>query len=889
MLAVASLISCVDAECDVKNIKCYVDDSDRILGSKNVNSYDAESNEWCAQLCYDAKMPLAGTEDGYQCYCGKQLRHDAKEVDISQCNMPCRGYEAEKCGGSWRISIFNVSCHGTPVPPPPETPKMINPCVNMSSSFSKMPFCDPTLSIEKRVEDAISRMTLAEKINALGTGTNAIHSLGLESYNWWSEATHGISHGRFDKTTPYATNFAFPITTAMSFNRTLWWKTGSQIGREARAFMNAGNGYSTFWAPVINLAREPRWGRNIETPGEDPYLTGEYAAYFVQGFQDAPDDPYHIQASACCKHYVANSMESSTEVGVHHWRNEYDAYVPMQDLIDSYLLPFQVCVEKGRVSGLMCSYNAINGIPACANGWLLNTVARGEWEFDGYITSDCDADADVFNHHHYTATPEETVREVLHAGTDVDCGGFVQSHAQSALDKGVIKEVDIDERLRYLFKVRMRLSHFDPVGPLDRIKTDVLCSDYALALARDGTAQGTTLLKNAKSLLPLDASSIPSVAVIGPNSNLSEAIAGYYGPGPHSCGKKFWNMVDAVAQYVPNTTTAKGVPNVLSDDTSLIPAAVAMAKTVDTVVMAVGTDLSAAREGSDAKRITFSKGQVELINQVADAAKRPIVVVILTAVPLDISVFLNNRKIGAILHVGQPSVTTLGVGDVIFGQKVPAGRTIQTILPGSYADEISIFDMGMRPGPSPFPRPDCNETNASLCPHATNPGRTHRFYTGKTIIPFGFGLSYTTFKYTIIAAPQGPVSLEPVRTMLTHTANAGRIFPTAGFSSKPFVNYSINVTNTGNLDADDVVLGFLVPPNAGKDGIPLQTLFGFDRVHVKAGQTMIVWLYPTLLDFTVVNVDGQRTALAGEYTIRFGVVSTVEHGQGFTEHKVTMF
>ena len=140
----------------------------------------------------------------------------------------------------------------------------------------------------------------------------------------------------------------------MSFNRTLWQKTGEQIGKEARAMMNAGNGYSTFWAPVINLAREPRWGRNIETPGEDPYLSGEYAEWFVKGMEQSPDDPYHIQASACCKHYVANSMDGSDEVGVHHDRNHYDAKITQQDLLDSYMLPFQACVEKGKVSGLMC-------------------------------------------------------------------------------------------------------------------------------------------------------------------------------------------------------------------------------------------------------------------------------------------------------------------------------------------------------------------------------------------------------------------------------------------------------------------------------------------------------------------------------------------------------
>ena len=182
------------------------------------------------------------------------------------------------------------------------------------------------------------------------------------------------------------------------------------------------------------------------------------------------------------------------------------------------------------------------------------------------------------------------MRDVLRAGTDVDCGSFVQTYAQSALDKGLITEADVDRRLRMLFRVRMRLSHFDPPGPLDAIGTDVICSDYALALSRDGAAQGATLLKNENSTLPLLASSSSSwsVAVIGPNSNLSQAIAGYYGPS-HVCGNHFWNMVDAVQQYVPNTHYAPGVPDVLSNDQSLIPAAVALAAQVDRVVLVVGT------------------------------------------------------------------------------------------------------------------------------------------------------------------------------------------------------------------------------------------------------------------------------------------------------------
>lgn len=722
-------------------------------------------------------------------------------------------------------------------------------------------------------------MPLSEKIPALCTRKQgaAIPSLGLLGYNWWSESSTGVGSGRNTQTT----KFPFPITTGMSFNRSLWWAVGNQIGREARAMMNAGNGYSTFWAPVVNLAREPRWGRNIEVPGEDPILSGEYAVAFVKGMEAAPEDPYHLQASACCKHYVANEMEHATENGVTWTRHNISEPVSMQDLVDSYMLPFQACVEKGRVSGLMCSYNAINGVPACANDWLLQKVAREAWHFDGYITSDCDADDDVFNQHHFTATPEETVRVVLRAGTDVDCTSFVCKYAQSALDKGVITEADIDARLKMLFKVRMRLSHFDPVGPLQGIPTDVICSDYAQALSFDGTAQSAALIKNENATLPLSKATAGKVAVIGPNAILSQSNSGYYGPS-HPCGGKFWTLVDAIQQYAP-VETLLGVPSVLSGDTSGIPAAVAMAAAADTVVLAVGTDLTWAREEHDANSIRFTAAQSDLIEKVAQAAKKPVVVVTMTATPLDLTAVLSNPKVGSVLHLGQPSVSVLGVGDVIFGKKSPAGRTIQTVYPGSYADEVSIFDFNMRPGPSAYPRPDCGKP-AAQCPNGTNPGRTYRFYTGQAVVPFGFGLSYSTFKYTGLGGPQ-TVFLDKVHSLLESTRH-GFVPMTESEQAGPAINFAVNVTNTGDVDADDVVLGFVTPPNAGKNGVSLKALFGFERVHVKAGETVTVLLYPDYLTFTQVTKEGIRVAHEGPYVIEVGVRETAKYGMGFTEQTV---
>ena len=774
-----------------------------------------------------------------------------------------------------------------------------NPCLDSSSPQSSYPWCNHTLPIDERVADMLARMTLDEKIANLDTEAPEIKSLGLNGYNWWSEATHGISHVNFTETTPSATNFAFPITTAMSFNRSLWRATGAAISREARAFMNVGRAYSTYWAPVINLAREPRWGRNLESAGEDPLLSGEYAVAFVRGFERLDVEPRYLAASACCKHYVANSMEDSKVAGTHHTRYSADPNITDQDLVDSYLKPFQACVEKGRVSSLMCSYNAVNGVPTCANAWLLQTVARQSWGFDGYITSDCDAVANVVAPHHYAKTAEEAVAVTLRAGMDIDCSYFVGQHGMSAYKQGLIDDALIDARLAHLFKVRFRLQHFDPPGPLQDISIEEVCSESHASTAAEGLVQSAAMYKNDGGALPMNAAALRSVAVIGPNAKLAKAMAGYYGPAA-ACGGRFPAVYDAISSFLPhaNVTHAPGVPDVLSANTSMVPTAAALAASTDVAVLVLGTDLTVAMENRDAVNLTFSAGQLALVEAVADAAAKPVIVLTLTAVPLDLTPLLSNKKVGAILHLGQPSIQTMGVGDLLFGRRSPAGRAIQTVYPASYQHQISIFDFNMRPGPSRWPRPDspgpCNDPYvtpvlpSANCTLGTNPGRTYRFFTGRPVVPFGFGLSYTKWSYKLDASPE-TVDLSSLRQLLARSRERGatsfpRLEEDVGAAA-----FAVNVTNEGGVDADDVVLGFITPPGSGEHGLPLKTLFGFERVHVKAGQSVTVILYPPLTEFAPVTASGQRVALPGRYRVSFGVVEAAKHGMGYVSCDVMAY
>jgi beta-D-xylosidase 4 len=217
------------------------------------------------------------------------------------------------------------------------------------------------------------------------------------------------------------------------------------------------------------------------------------------------------------------------------------------------------------------------------------------------------------------------------------------------------------------------------------------------------------LLKNENEALPLSASDIKTAAVIGPNANLSKSIALYYGGNP--CFNEYWNAVDAVQSVIPHTTVEQGLPSVTSTDQSGFPAAIAAAKAADLVVLAIGQDGSIEHEGKDRTTIAIQDGQLALIEAITQAVDKPVIVLILTAGAVDVTPLLNNSKVGAILDVGQPSVTILGVADLLFGKVSPSGRMVQTTYPANFVNEVSMFDMGMRPGPS-------------VWPPFTNPGRT---------------------------------------------------------------------------------------------------------------------------------------------------------------------
>ncbi|HUX94899.1 MAG TPA: glycoside hydrolase family 3 C-terminal domain-containing protein [Bacteroidales bacterium] len=385
---------------------------------------------------------------------------------------------------------------------------------------SAFPFQDPTMSVEERVNDLVSRMTLQEKADQLLYTAPAIHRLGIPEYNWWNEALHGVARAG------YATVFPQSITIANSWDEGLMLSVANAISDEARAkyheFQRRGKRgiYQglTFWSPNINIFRDPRWGRGHETYGEDPYLTGRMGMQFVRGMQG--DDLKYLKTVATAKHYAIHSGPEST-------RHSFNAQVSEVDLRETYLPAFRTLVVDGGVWSVMGAYNQYKGMPCTANP-ILYGILRNEWGFKGYIVSDCWAVSDYWQFQKYTKDAAEAAALAVKAGTDLECG-VDYKHLMTAIERGLLMETDIDRAVKRVFEARFRLGMFDPENmvPYASIPFFVNCSDYNNGLARLAAQKSVVLLKNAGNILPLK-KDIKTIAVIGPNADNFESLIGNY-------------------------------------------------------------------------------------------------------------------------------------------------------------------------------------------------------------------------------------------------------------------------------------------------------------------------------------------------------------------------
>ena len=399
----------------------------------------------------------------------------------------------------------------------------------------KAAYLDPAQPVDRRVDDLVARMTLEEKASQLVNTTRAIPRLGVPEYNLWSEALHGVANNGI------ATVFPQAIGLAATFDPPLVKRMAEATALEARVKFNQANRAGragrifqglTFFSPNINIFRDPRWGRGQETYGEDPYLTGRLGVAFITGLQGS--DPDRPVATATAKHYAVHS-------GPEPLRHGFDAKVSLHDIEDTYLPAFRDAVVLGRVKSVMCVYNAINGVPGCANELLLDGTLRAAWKFDGFVTGDCDAVKDIETGHKYVKTAAEAGAAAIKAGLDNDCttaGFFARSASPDyqryvdAMKQGLLPEADVDVALKRMLRTRFQLGLFDPPDRVQaaQVPDSALDSPEHRQIALQLARESMVLLKN-DGLLPL-AKAPARIAVVGPLADSGRVLLGNYNGFP---------------------------------------------------------------------------------------------------------------------------------------------------------------------------------------------------------------------------------------------------------------------------------------------------------------------------------------------------------------------
>lgn len=414
------------------------------------------------------------------------------------------------------------------------------------------------LSFEKRAEDLVSRMTLDEKVSQLSNGAKAIERLGVPQYNWWNECLHGVA--RAGK----ATVFPQSIGLAATWDREQISRMADVTSTEARAKYNDFQAKGkrgiyqglTFWSPNINIFRDPRWGRGMETYGEDPYLTGEIGTRFIQGLQG--NDPRYFKVIATSKHYAVHSGPESQ-------RHTFNAVVSERDFRDTYFPAFKKTIEEGKAYSVMCAYNAYMGQPCCGSDPLLEDILRNELGFKGYVVSDCGAIRDFYSGHKVVETKPEAAAMAVLAGTDLNCGGVYPSLV-TAVKEGLVSEADIDVSVKRLMLARMKLGMFDPPEdvPWSDLKPEVVSCSKHNRVALETARKSMVLLKNEDNALPLS-KELKKIAVLGPNAEDIEVMCGNYNGTPFEPVTPLQGIIDkmegsATVKYARGCPHAEGLP-----------------------------------------------------------------------------------------------------------------------------------------------------------------------------------------------------------------------------------------------------------------------------------------------------------------------------------------
>jgi beta-glucosidase len=688
-------------------------------------------------------------------------------------------------------------------------------------------YLDPSQPVDARVNDLVGRMTLEEKASQLVNQARAIPRLQVPAYDWWSEALHGVA--RAGK----ATVFPEPIGLAATFDDSLIHEMAIATGTEARAkhdqAVKAGRRdiYEglDFWSPNINIFRDPRWGRGQETYGEDPFLTGRMGVAFITGMQG--DDPKYFRVIATAKHFAVHSGPETT-------RHTVDVQVSKHDEEDTYLPAFRAAITEGKAGSVMCAYNRVNGQPACASTFLLQDTLRGAWKFNGYVVSDCDAVTDIHLGHHFAKSRPEAAAVAIKTGMDNECADYITIVKDvhdyqpfiDAVKQGFLSEADIDVTLKRLFTARMRLGMFDPPSAVPYANTPESEIDSAphRSLALKTAQESMVLLKN-DGVLPF-ASGVKKILVVGPLADSTEVLYGNYNGTPSHAVSVLEGLHNqfpgAQVSYQPGTSFLSEKP--LAGD--LLGAAVSAAREADVVVAVTGITSKLEGEEMDVDVPGFKGGDRTSLNLPAEeeallgalkGAGKPLVVVLMNGSALAVN--WANDHANAILeawYAGEEGGTA--IAQTLAGANNPAGRLPVTFYKG--IEQLPEFD-------------DYAMKN-----------RTYRYFSGKPLYPFGYGLSYTKFEYSGVK-------------LSSPELDAGNP-----------LEVNVDVKNAGSREGDEVVELYVNFPKL--PGAPVRALRGFTRVHLQAGEVRHLKLALQPRDLSYVNEAGDRMVGAGDYTITAG-------------------
>ncbi|VUC25017.1 unnamed protein product [Clonostachys rosea] len=815
---------------------CYADSgSPRTLSGVSVKLSN-NSPQTCADLCGRFGFKYAGVEYGRECYCGNEIKNE--KATESSCGTKCSGDANQICGGTYFISIWNIE---NPLESG-EYPIHFPDC-NREPLCSNA-VCDPSLSPKERATALLSLWTVEEKITNLVEDAAGVPRLGIKPYQWWAEGLHGLaSHGvTFDSRSSgewyCATSFPQPILVGAAFDDELVTAMADVIGTETRAYNADGRVGLDLYTPNINSFKDPRWGRGQETPGEDPFHLQSYTKSLLAGLEREVGG--YKKVITTCKHYAGNDFESFGSVT----RHNFDAQISMQDLNEFYLAPFRVCAER-NAGAFMCSYNSVNGAPACANSYLMEDILRQHWGWEKeehYISSDCGAISDIWENHKYSKTAGEAAVTALRAGTDLECEFGSTDLLMDGWNNNLLTEEDMDKALTRMWSALISVGWFDPPEgqELRKLSFKDVNTEQSQKLAYDAAVAGSVLLKNEDHHLPL--SKEGKVVLIGPWVNATEQMQGnYFGPPPYLISPR-----QAAEDFGLDFTWVAG--SAINGPDPSFDEAVEMARTADHIVFLGGLDNNIEAEDRDRLNITWPEAQLSLVRELSNVGK-PITIVQFGGGQLDDSDLFENDAIKSVLWCGYPGQSGgKAVIDLLFGLAAPAGRLPVTQYPAGYVDEVQPTDMTLRPGQN-----------------GTNPGRTHMWYSGEAVVPFGFGLHYTDFKVSFDGDSewQGEFTTGDI----SNVGVLAESTPWMELINKPVLKIQVSVENTGKLESDYVALVFL-RSKAGPEPWPNQTLVGYTRVKsIKSGETKTAEVILQLERFLRVDEDGNRVLYPGVYEL----------------------